>query len=146
MKQRFYSKKDTWMGILFFIVAIAPMAFITTMMNVPQEKPAPLAAIISLYIMTFIVSISLLSIWLQTYYDIDNVWLYCRMGPFKKKILITEIRSVKIHGEKSKFDLGLSTDRILIKYKEFNDVSISPEDQGGFIRMLKMINPKIVVE
>jgi hypothetical protein len=146
MKQRFYSKKDPWIRLLIFVVALLPFIITIPLFYIPQSKPTPAPVIIGLYTITISASLLMLSFWFQTYYEIDDEYVYYRMGPFKGKIPIKSIRSVKKHAARSFYSPSLSYDLVLITYNVYDDISLSPQDQDGFVVALRIMNKNIVIE
>jgi hypothetical protein len=146
MKQRFYSKKDPWIGIVIFLCALLPFIITFTIFYIPQNRPVPVPVIFFLYLITITLSLLMISIWFQTYYEIDQEFLYHRMGPFKGKLAVKSIRSVKKHSRRSLYSPTLSYDLVLISYNTFDDISLSPEDQDSFIAALRIMNKNIVIE
>lgn len=87
----------------------------------------------------------MLWIWYGTFYTIQEKTLKFQTGPFYGSIDIMSIS--KVYKAKSLISsAALSLDRICIQYEKYNEVFISPEKQEQFIRILKKINPNIIVE
>ena len=82
----------------------------------------------------------LLWIYFGTYYELRDTYLYCKSGPFFKKIYYDDIKSVKL-SQNILSSLALSAKRIEIRYGEnyfTGTIYISPEDREGFIKELEI--------
>ncbi len=67
------------------------------------------------------------------------------VGPFKKKIRIEEIQSIR--ETKNPFSSpALSADKLEINYARFETVAISPKNKTEFVRQLLKQNPAITMK
>lgn len=102
---------------------------------------------LSFFSFMFIVNLLMYVLAKKTDYTFTEETLNCRSWIFKKNILYNEI--IKIE-EGTAFYAGwkLATARngIIITYKDYNDVYISPERQEEFISLLLEKNPSIHVK
>lgn len=83
-----------------------------------------------------------------TYYKLDNHLLVCKSGPFKKKIVIENIRKIESHDGlivPALWKLSLSHKGIIIHYNQFDEIYISPKDNQKFLNELLKINPNIII-
>lgn len=84
----------------------------------------------------------------KTYYTINNDLLTCKSGPFKKSILIENIRKIEFHDGivvPALWKLSLSHQGIIIHYNQFDEVYISPKDNQKFLNELLIKNPNIII-
>lgn len=129
----FPSKKDIWLGLLFWgtvIICFFPLFF-------DQD----IIAILVLVPLSFF----LIWLWFTTGYVIDGDVLIVKFGPFKKKIHIGEISRIR----RTKNPLSapaLSLNRLEITYTRYGLTLISPKDQEKFVSILLEINPNIEVD
>lgn len=93
-----------------------------------------------------ILTISLfLWFWFGTSYKVDEEELKIKSGPFRYKVNIEDIKSLKA----SKTLLAgpaLSIDRIKILHKKYDVTIVSPKDKLEFIRALVTKNKRIDVD
>ena len=105
----------------------------------------------ALLIVTIINGITLLLLlWIifRTNYTIDESYLICKSGPFKKKIKIQSISKISYHKGiivPSFWKFSLNHYGLIINYQKFEDVYISPKDEIDFIAELTQINPNIII-
>ncbi|WP_354019394.1 PH domain-containing protein [Fictibacillus halophilus] len=93
----------------------------------------------------FPIGFGLLWIWFNTGYVIDNKFLKIQYGPFRWKILISEIHSIR--ETKNPFTApALSIDKLEINYANFNTIAISPENKNEFLFHLRKLNSNINTE
>lgn len=139
---RFLSSKSIfiitilWSLVLFMIVMMVYSYFKTDISIAP------------------IVIISLacaLIIWilLDTRYVIRNGNLLYRSGPFRGRINIEKINSVKYFSGlyvPVNMKPALDTKGFIITYNQFDDVYVSPKETENFLTALLKVNPTIVVK
>ena len=88
------------------------------------------------------IGLFLLWIWFKTGYTIEDGLVTIQVGPFKKKIRIEEIQSIR--ETKNPFSSpALSVDKLEINYARFETVAISPKNKKAFVRLLLKQNPAI---
>ena len=99
---------------------------------------------------TLIVSTALIiSIFFNTYYTLDNQYLYWRTGPFNGKIELASITSIK--KAKSAREIAsmvkpiLSTTPLIIRYNKYDDIPVSPGDEKEFLEKIQRHNPEIEI-
>lgn len=101
------------------------------------------------YIILPTIVIGLIWILLNTYYKINDKFMFYYSGPVRGKIEIEKIRKIQHH---SGFFVpvmlkpGLDTNGLILYYNQFNEIYISPKEEKDFIAELLRINPNIVVE
>ncbi|MDV2883677.1 PH domain-containing protein [Alkalihalophilus pseudofirmus] len=134
----FPSKKDTWLTILLWGVIL--LFIITPILSI-QIDQSPLTQVFEIFI-TSLLAVFIAWIWFKTGYTIEDTTLKVVCGPFKKNVLIHEINGLR--KTKNPFSApALSTDRLELSYGKVKVLTISPEDEAEFIRMLLKKNPEI---
>jgi hypothetical protein len=147
MKQRFTSRKDAWIGILFLAIVFFPVVLSYFTRNQSRNHiHTPEQFIFSIGIVECIILLLLGSLWFGTWYEIDSEYLYYRVSLYKGKITVSAIHAIKKKSKQSSSNFAFSKDLIMIKYNTYDDITISPLDKEGFINALKLVNPNIVVE
>lgn len=135
MKFIFKSKKDSWITFILWVVILLPIYFLVHETEISKTS----------IILVSLTSLFCLWILHGTYYTIEEKTLKYQTGPFYGKVDIMSIK--KIYKTKSIISsAALSMDRICIRYEKYNEVFISPEKQEEFVRVLKKINPNILIE
>lgn len=139
---RFLSSKS------FFIVTIlwSLVLFMIVMMVFSYFK-----ADISLAPMVIISLACALIIWilLDTRYVIRNGNLLYRSGPFRGRINIQKINSIKYFSGlyvPVNMKPALDTKGFIITYNQFDDVYVSPKETENFLSALLKVNPEILVK
>ncbi len=99
---------------------------------------------------TLIVSTALIiSIFFNTYYSLDNQYLYWQKGPFGGKVSLDSIRSIK--KAKSSREISsvvkpiLSSKPLLIRYNKYDEIPVSPQDENKFIEAIQKNNQEIEI-
>jgi len=126
----FPSKRDLWLGLLIWGLVL--LAAVPALL-----KPGKGQLIIMGAVILFIGWI-----WFGTGYEISDVELKIRCGPFRQSIPLQDIREIK----RTRSPLSApacSLDRMEIKYGKSKRVMISPADKEGFIKMLIGKSPQI---
>jgi len=80
-----------------------------------------------------------------TLYRLTETHLLIRSGPMSKSIRLDEIISVKPDRNYSSSP-ALSFDRFLIRYRQYDRISISPDERGEFLKELAARAPHLVWE
>ncbi|WPV00738.1 PH domain-containing protein [Mucilaginibacter sp. cycad4] len=90
------------------------------------------------------VMIYLIWMWYDTYYSINGNQLFYKSALLNGTIEIdTIVEIVKTKNFFIGLKPSLSAKGIIIKYKKYDDIYISPQNIDQFIRELKQINPAI---
>ncbi|MFD1928931.1 PH domain-containing protein [Sporosarcina siberiensis] len=140
----FPTKKDIWFSIIIF-------GFILFMILIYIFGGEPIGWQLITYksIPGYIIGASivtlLLWIWFGTGYKIEGEFLKVRYGPFKSKINIKEIKTIR----RTKSPLtapALSVDRLEIRFSKYDVINISPKSESELIHSLLAINPKIQLD
>ena len=135
----FHSKKDWWMTLIIFgtvamsIAAIIPLFFVE--LNVGT------------IITTFVIGLTVwlvLAIYFKTYYSVEEEVVRVVSGPFRWKIPINEITSIR-QTKSILSSPALSMDRLEVKYGRYQYIIISPEDKHGFANEIVKRNSKVQV-
>ncbi|SKC82116.1 PH domain-containing protein [Maledivibacter halophilus] len=128
----FHSKKDLWLGLLIWI----PIGggFIASLMG-----EGLFIKILMLAILIFIGWM-----WFGTRYYISNGIIIVKYGPFRKSIVIKDIKTIKKTNNPISSP-ALSIDRIEIRYGYSGIVLISPRDMEGFIKLILKENGNIEI-
>lgn len=134
----FPSKKDWWMSCLIWGVGIAVLIDGIFVMGwgvfvVPFIQDHYFIRLAALaFFAAFI-----LSIWFRTGYYLTDQTLTIYYGPFKKKINVKEIHSIRF--VKMPFIApALSIQQVQIKYSKRKTIRISPRDPEVFAQFLKV--------
>ncbi|MBM7647431.1 hypothetical protein JOC78_000352 [Bacillus ectoiniformans] len=138
---KFKSKQDWWLtlivwGAMFFSIGNG----MYTLIEEPFSADMFFVLLVSIILPLFIIWM-----WLTTCYILDEHHLVVKFGPFKKKIPLESIKSVK----KTMNPLSspaLSLKRLEIVYGDFQTVLISPEDREEFMKILSAKCPHVKVE
>ena len=128
---RVKSEVDGWIRLILGLVLVA---IVVGLMYIPQnERPMG-------YTVGFLTILLLLWIYFGTYYEFRDAYLYCRSGPFFKRIPYASIKSIR--RSLSIFSsLALSTKRIEIKQHGrgfiLGTTYISPVNRSAFFAELR---------
>ena len=130
---RFDSKRDLWLG-LFIWIPIGGGLFTSFMGG-------------GWFINGLLLTISCLVawIWFATNYHISDDLLLIRCGPFKEKIKIEDIKSIK-KTRNPISSAALSLDRMEIRYGDYGMTIISPKHEEEFINLLLIQNNTINIK
>ncbi len=129
--KRFASKIDAWLpGILVLVVLIQLIALASVMAEAADTG----GILIGVAVLLLTVA---LFIWLLrgTYYEVSADTLRIVCGPFRQRIMISEITAI----EPTRSPLSspaLSLDRLRIRHGKIRRVLVSPADKRGFVRAL----------
>ena len=74
---------------------------------------------------------------LGTRYVVGQDVLVVRMGPYRKRIALSDVTRVHRHRMQTGPMLGLGSDFIGIEYGENKTVNVSPRDADGFVEAVK---------
>ena len=129
--KRFKSKVDSWILILMIVAIVAQIFGIGTAALQAGDPLATTALIL------FGIAISGLLVWLLigTYYSVDRGLLKIVSGPFRWKVPVDQITSVKT-SRSPLSSPALSLDRIMIRYGKRRRILVSPADKDGFLKAI----------
>jgi hypothetical protein len=132
----FPSKRDLW---LTFIIWGAIFLSLFVSLN-------DTGSYFSLWrVLLFVITIPLMWLWFRTGYMVKDGKLRVIFGPFRKTIMISELKKVA----KSSNPLAapaLSVDRLKIDYGNYNGILISPKNEQEFINLLLKENANIELD
>ena len=77
----------------------------------------------------------IVSLMLATYYVVDRGTLIIRSGPFRFKVPVNQIKSVRATRSLLSSP-AMSLDRLLIRYGKKRRIMVSPEDKTGFLKAI----------
>jgi len=135
---RFKARRDAFFTIIFLATTLLICGVVVLMIIDKELNP-------TLFIVLIAQSL-LVSVFFNTYYQINNAELFYRSGFFKGTIDILTIRELEVNttmwaGNKP----ALARNGIIIKYNKYDDIYVSPKKQNEFITELLKINSEIKV-
>lgn len=128
--RRFRSKVDTWLivvGLAGIVVAVVATAFAAS------EDPGSMPTLAA-YILVLVTCALIASTFLYTWYDVDSDTLTIRSGPFRWRVPLDAIDSVK-PTRSPLSSPALSLDRLDIRYGK-RRIMVSPADKRGFLKAI----------
>lgn len=136
MTKKYPSKVSYGLLFVIFLIFFAPL--ISNLINPDQGLEIDLVTLFLFLVFGFV-----LHLFFKTEYTIEHGQLKIRCGFFSfKPIAISDIREVSKTNSLISAPAA-SFDRIEIKYREFDEVIISPKDKLNFVKDLMKINPNI---
>ena len=136
---KFYSKKDWWMTLIIFgtvamsVAAVIPLFF----------EDFNVGSVFIFFVIGLTVWL-VLDIYFRTYYLVEEDIVRVVSGPFRWKVPISEITSIR--ATKSILSSpALSMNRLELKYGKYKYIIISPEDKHGFVEEIVKRNDKVQV-
>lgn len=140
---KFKSRKD----VFFTVVVYALLLFmlITTSISVSDKNRSTETIVTGL--VTLLTCIFILWLFHGTYYVISKKTLYYYSGPFRGKVPIEKITSIR-KGKTMWVGLKPATAKngLIIKYEKYNDIYISPLTNELFIKEILKVNPSISIK
>ena len=129
--RKFKSKVDRWILILMLVVIVVQVVAITAAINEAGE-PGMITSLILVMI-----GVVALMVWLLlgTHYTVDRGIIRIVSGPFRWKVPIDEITSVRATRNPLSSP-ALSMDRLSIRYGKRRRIMISPADKAGFLKAI----------
>lgn len=132
----FKSKKDIWMGIVIWSLIIVFSYLLY------QATFVLMRALDSMIM--FAMLVTLVSVWFNTKYKIEDDKLLVTFGIATKSINIEDITSIR--KTKNPFVAPkLSAKSLEINYEKYQTIQVSPKDIDKFIKELQKINPNIKI-
>ena len=132
MPNTYTAKKEFGFGLIFLLCPLVCWVM-------PLAHPNLL-----LFLFAVTISVIFLWIWFGTYYQLDDEYLICRSGPFRKKVPVRKIvriaRNVRAFSGRRP---ALSFRYLQIRYNTYDDVFIAPENEEAFIADLIRVRPEI---
>ena len=129
--KKFKSKVDRWILVLILAVIVVQVVAITAAVNDAGE-PGMITSLILVMI-----GVVALMVWLLlgTHYTVDRGYVRIVSGPFRWKVPIDDITSVR-RTRNPLSSPALSMDRLSIRYGKGRRIMISPADQAGFLEAI----------
>jgi hypothetical protein len=148
------SKKDWWIALTLLAISLLEFGIGGVILYEAFNQPAPLPVLFAGFV-PILVGGLILWMYVSTGCDISPPHLVFRSGPIRFIIPLDAIAEVR-QKKGFSFDLGwhfaLSWDRLLIRYRKPSgrmalfSVSVSPEDQEGFLQELAREVPDLRTE
>ncbi|MDQ1145866.1 hypothetical protein QE429_002693 [Bacillus sp. SORGH_AS 510] len=138
---RFYSKKGIITGFLLWGTVLFLIGSFLFLPGGPEGMGETITAIV----ITTMISAFIIWIWFGTYYEIKREQLIVAGGPFRWKIDIMSMSSIR----KTRNPLSspaLSLKRLEIRYGKWNIIFISPQHEVQFCQLIQKINPKVIID
>ena len=129
--KKFKSKVDRWILVLILLAIIGQVVAITAAVNEAGE-PGMITSLILVMI-----GVVALMVWLLlgTHYTVDRGIIRIVLGPFRWKVPVDEITSVRATRNPLSSP-ALSLDRLRIHYGKRRRIMISPADKAGFLKAI----------
>ena len=137
----FRSKVDAWLLWLVRLSLVGTIAGVLATVISQGETEAAWPAIAIVVVAYAFVE------WIfhSTYYMVDQDYLRIRSGPFRWRVLISEIESITPSNSVLSSP-ALSRDRLRVTYRGGRSILVSPGDRGSFVDALRSVNAGIRVE
>jgi hypothetical protein len=130
-RKHFKSKVDRWIVLVLIAIIMVDVAVIGKIVVAAGD---PLESTIT--IIACLLAIALIvSLMLATYYVVDRGTLIIRSGPFRFKVPVNQIKSVRATRSLLSSP-AMSLDRLLIRYGKKRRIMVSPEDKTGFLKAI----------
>ena len=142
MSKIFTSRKDQlFIWIIIIVVSIMLILSISDIILSGLQLESFILLCINLAVSTL-----LFWIFFGTKYELDKKEIKYFCGPFKGKILISDIKEIKKNTTKS-VGLKPATARkgLVIKYKKSNEIYISPDTNDAFIKEILKLKANIKI-
>jgi len=127
---RFYSKHDTWLGVILY----GPISY--ALLQTYAESGLSGVTMSLFFLLIFITWI-----WIGTYYVIEDEVLKVRSGPVFGNYDIAKIVEIK-DSRNWLSSPACSLDRLYIKGETFN-LLISPKDKEQFVSAIQEVNSRV---
>ena len=145
MNEIFKSVKSNGFGALLIIFSLLLLSLIFGMPLFSRNLSVTSMVIGALFII--IVIILFIWFWSNTYYIVKSETLKVISGPVHWTIPIQEIKSIKLNQNaiEGVIKPALSWKCIVINYSDNKSISISPQNQEQFLKLLKERNQSIEI-
>ncbi|HEX6177999.1 MAG TPA: PH domain-containing protein [Thermoanaerobaculia bacterium] len=137
----FRSKVDAWLLWLVRLSMVGTIALVLIAVISQGEAEAAWPAIAIVLVAYAFVE----WIFQSTYYMVDQDYLRIRSGPFRWRVLISEIESIAPSSSVLSSP-ALSLDRLRVSYRGGRSILVSPGDRASFVDALRSVNAAIRVE
>ncbi|WP_191273522.1 PH domain-containing protein [Neobacillus kokaensis] len=138
---RFYSKKGLFTGIILWGTVTFLIGSFLFLPEGPEGKGETVTAVL----ICTLTSGFIMWLWFATYYEINGNELKIVAGPFRSRIDIIEIKSIR-PSRSILSSPALSMNRLEILYGKWGMVLISPKNEEQFCEKLMNINPNIDIK
>ena len=147
MNIKFNSRKSSAFGAILILVS-ALLVILFFVIPVKSDNHINNVGPILEVVFTVLVIGLFAWVWSTTFYAIDKDKLKIKSGPFDWEISIQTIRSIRLNRNAvgGIIKPTLSWDCIEIEYENNKTISISPENQDIFIRILLDLNMQIEIK
>jgi hypothetical protein len=129
--KRFKSKIDRWLFLVLVLAIVIDFVVIGAVLLKPGD---PLTATITIITSSLVVAL-IISIMIGTHYTVTRDLLVIRSGPFRFKVALHQIESVR-ESRSPLSSPALSMDRLLIRYGKRRRIMVSPDDKAGFLKAI----------
>ena len=147
MKNKFESIKSAGLGTLLIVVSFLILFLSFGLPVILKQQIGSTEFIIKTLVSVLTIGFFIWC-WTRTYYEIDSTRLLATCGPIRIQVKILDIKEI-VTGQKTIGGIikpTLSWNCIVIKYGDFNELSISPENQDTFINTLTDLNKEIKIK
>ena len=140
-----FKSRNSMMFTAVLIIVLAIFGYGIYKILVSENFGFNTDTLIPVSIMT-LTAVFLLSLFVNTKYELFDNYLSYTSGPFHGKIAIDSIKKVKVNTTRYVgFKPALATKGLVIYYNAFDDIYISPNSNESFVKELLELNPKIEV-
>lgn len=130
-RKRFKSKIDRWILVLIIAIAVIDLLAMTAI----AIQGGDAAGATGVILVCIGVLVLLLSLTFNTHYTVDGDTLRVVSGPFRWKVPIEKIESVR-PTRSLMSSPAMSLDRLDIRYGKHRRILVSPADKKGFLRAI----------
>lgn len=134
----FRSKVDAWLGAV--MIGSAVLSSAVALVLLVQGVPGGVLLAVAIAVTGAILPLCIL---VDTQYVLDDRILLIRSGPFRWRIPLNEIKSIK-PTRNPLSSPALSLDRLRIVYGKNRSCMVSPSDREGFIREIERRANRVV--
>lgn len=141
-EQHFVSKRDAWLSLVIWAGALVSAGCGVAQLSAPAS---PVVRGLGLVLLLGSAGFMLWVLY-GTDYTVSPDDLHIRSGPFRFRVPLSEIESVK-PSRNPLSSPACSLERLLIRYHGGKRrLLVSPEDKLGFLHALVLRNPRLVLE
>jgi hypothetical protein len=135
----FRSKVDGWLIWIVRVPMIAAVVFVGIQAIRTQER-------MIFIVLALVILVYAIVEWIfgSTYYMVDQDFLRIRSGPFRSRVLISDITSISRSNDVIAAP-ALSLDRLQIRDGSGRTILVSPTEDELFVEALRSVNGKIEV-
>lgn len=140
----FKSKVD---GLNGSIIALTCILLIGAMIYSWFQEPLYISQ--TIWLNLFLLSVVILLVWIvkSTYYIVEDETLHYHSGPFRGNVNLKEIYRLEINKTLWMSNHPATSMRgIIVRYKKYDEIYISPKDKEGFVKACLAVNPDIEVK